>query len=356
MRNRNHARRRAASIVARTFLAVGLLTLPTVVRAEVLRVFTTTPDLGSLVRLVGGSHVDVSVMVKPTEDPHFSEAKPSFIKLLSEADAYVQVGLDLEIGYAPLLLQNARNARVLLGAPGFIDTSVAIAPLEVPSTTIDRSMGDVHPYGSPHYLVDPLRGVKAAKLIAERLGALHPEWAADFTAGYETLRRRIGEALVGAPLAAKYDAEKLAMLYQRGKLAGFLATQGDTGKLAGWLGQMQPYFGAQVVDDHRMWGYFAETFGIQVFDHMEPIPGVPPTTKHLAELVERMKASNVRVVITAPYYDPRHAQFLSQATGALVVPLAHQVGSRPGTDDYVAMVDYNVRSLADGLRRATERK
>ena len=134
-----------------------------------LKVCATVPELGSLVREIGGNQVAVTVFAKGTENPHFVEAKPSLIKELSQADLYVQMGLELEVGWAPVLLQNASNGKVLQGARGYLDASTVINPMDIPSGTIDRSMGDVHPYGNPHYLTDPLNGLKVAALIRDKL-------------------------------------------------------------------------------------------------------------------------------------------------------------------------------------------
>jgi zinc/manganese transport system substrate-binding protein/zinc transport system substrate-binding protein len=249
-----------------------------------------------------------------------------------------------------LLLQNAGNPSILPGAKGYLDTSTVITPLDVPTGTVDRSRGDVHAVGNPHYLTDPLNGLRVAGLIRDKLVELRPQQRAGFEQRYRTFRQRLGGALVGEALASKYDFEKLALLYEYGKIASFLQQQGDDGKLAGWLGMLLPYYGTKVVADHNAWPYFARRFGIEIVGFMEPRPGIPPTTKHLSELVNTMRAARVSLVIGVPYYDPRHAQFLSQHTGATVVGMAHQVGARPGTDDYISMIDYNVRSLVAALR------
>lgn len=314
-----------------------------------LRVFATVTDLGSLAREVGGDQVAVDVMTKGREDPHFLEAKPSFIKQLSQADLYLQVGLELEVGYAPLLLQNARNGRILPGNRGYLDCSGAITALEVPSGPVDRSLGDVHPYGNPHYLLDPLNGLKVAALIRDRLSELRPEGQAHFAERYAAFRRRLEAALVGEALAQKYDASKLALLFELGKLDVFLEQQGDAEKLAGWLRLLRAHRGAKVVDDHNLWPYFTRRFGLVVIGHMEPKPGIPPTTSHLTALIDRMRAEKVRLILAAPYYDPRHARFVAEATGAAVVYLSHQVGGRNGTDDYLSLIDYNVRQVAGAL-------
>jgi ABC-type Zn uptake system ZnuABC Zn-binding protein ZnuA len=345
------------SSLALAALAVTFALLaPRGLRAEIapLRVFATTADLGSLTQAVGGDAVAVTVMAKGSEDAHFVEAKPSFIKQLSQSDLYIQTGMDLELGYAPLLLQNARNAQVLPGSPGYLDAAAAIVPLGVPAAPVDRSMGDVHPFGNPHYLLDPINGMRVARSIADRLATLRPELKTRVESGYAALRDDINMALVGASLAQKYDVEKLALLFERGALGTFLQQQGDAGALGGWLGKLLPYYGTKVVDDHPLWPYFARRFGLQIVGHLEPKPGIQPTTSHLTELIQQMKAQHVPAILAAPYYDPRHASFVANATGATVVYLAHQVGGREGTGDYVRMIDYHVtqRAAARAARAA----
>ncbi len=317
--------------------------------AQTLQICATVPELGSLSREIGGDRVNVVVFAKGTEDPHFVEAKPSFIKSLSLCDAYVQVGMELEIGWAPVLLREARNGKVLSGARGHIDASSVISPLEVPNTPIDRSMGDVHPFGNPHFLLDPLNGLKVAALLRDRFGGIQPNSAAYFVERYNQFRQRLGTALVGEVLAKKYEFEKLALLFERGKLTDFLKSQGEDTQLGGWFAALRPYHGVKVVIDHNMWPYFAERFGLHITDSLEPKPGIPPTTAHLSEVVNAMKANGVKVVLAAAYYDPRYVQFVSENTGAKVVTMAHQAGARPGTDDYLAFADHNVRQLAAAL-------
>jgi ABC-type Zn uptake system ZnuABC Zn-binding protein ZnuA len=326
-----------------------LVVLASPAHAAPLQVCATVPELGVLTREVGGDEVSVVVFAKGTEDPHFVEARPSFVKDLSRADLLVVIGLDFEIGYLPVLLQNARNGRVLPGARGYLDASQAIDRLDQPSAPVDRSMGDVHPYGNPHYLLDPLNGLRVARLISGRLAELRPEKREYFEARSVDFARRLGTALVGDTLARKYDPEKLAALADYGTLDGFLRQQGDDDALGGWLGAMRPYRGAKVVDDHNLWAYFAHRFGIEVIGHMEPKPGITPTTRHLGELVERMRAEHARALLAAAYYDPRHARFLATETGVPIAAMANQAGARPGTDAYLALIDYNVRQVAGAL-------
>jgi ABC-type Zn uptake system ZnuABC Zn-binding protein ZnuA len=314
-----------------------------------LNVCATIPDLGALVSEIGGGHVAVTTFVKPTEDPHFAEAKPSFIKALSTADLLVLSGLELEVGYLPAIVTNARNARIQQGGSGYLDASTAIQVLEVPTGTIDRSMGDVHPGGNPHYLLDPINGLKVAALIRDKLAALHPNGAKDFEDRYKAFRERMAAAMVGAELAKKYDFEKLAQLHEHGKLDAFLEKTKEKDKLGGWLKAMLPFYGKKAVADHNLWPYFAKRFGIELVGFFEPLPGVPPTTKHLTELLKTMQGSNVKLILASPYYDPKHANLVASQSGARIAAMAHQMGSRPAATDYLATVDSNVREVAKAL-------
>jgi ABC-type Zn uptake system ZnuABC Zn-binding protein ZnuA len=312
-----------------------------------LRVVTTVPDLAVLARTVGGDSVEVSSMASEHEDAHFVEAKPSFVKRLSEADAFISVGLGLEIGYEEALLVGARNARVMPGRPGNIVAADAVQPMRsAPGGVVSRAMGDVHPGGNPHFSADPLSAVEVAALIAERFTELRPDEANTFRKRAAEFRRSIGRALVGEELDEKYDGTKLAVLYRRGALPAFLSEQGDSDKLAGWLGAMAPHFGTKAVDDHDIWPYFARTFGLEIVGHLEPKPGIRPTTKHLKEIIERMRAEKVKLVIKAPYYDPRHAEFVAEHTGAAVVELSHQAAA---SRSYIEFVDANVRALVGAI-------
>jgi ABC-type Zn uptake system ZnuABC Zn-binding protein ZnuA len=345
---RTHAMMLLSLLVA----SLGLLAANALAQGDArpLRVAVTVPDLGSLVQEIGGDQVVVTVFAKGTEDFHSIEAKPSFIKTLSEADLFIQMGMEMELGWALVLQQNARNAKVLPSARGFLDASTVITPLEVPSGSVDRSMGDVHPAGNPHYLVDPINGLRVARLIRDKLGDLRPERQRYFEERYSNFRQRLGAALVGEALAKKYDVEKLALLFEAGKLGDFLKSQGEESLLGGWFALMLPYRGAKAVADHNTWPYFARRFGISVIGFLEPKPGLPPTTRHLNELIETMRAQGVKVILANPYFDPRFAQFVAERTGAQVVSMAHMVGARSGTNDYVSMIDYDVRQLAGALR------
>jgi ABC-type Zn uptake system ZnuABC Zn-binding protein ZnuA len=315
---------------------------------EPLAVCATVSDLGNLAREVGGDQVEVTVFVPPKGDPHFVEARPSLIRALSEADLFVVIGLELEVGWAPRLWESARNSKVLPGAPGFVDCSQVIETLDRPAGVVDRTLGDVHPYGNPHYLLDPLNGLRVAGKLRDALIATRPEKEAYFRERFQSFHDRLGVALLGSDvLVKKYDLAKVAVLYERGKLVDFLSSQGEDALLGGWFKQMLPFRGRPIVTDHQLWSYFARRYGLEVVGYMEARPGVPPSTRHLTELVEVMKAREVKLILSEVYYDEQYGRFLNENTGARVLPMAHQVGSRPGTDDYIAACDYNVRQLVE---------
>jgi zinc/manganese transport system substrate-binding protein len=338
-------------------LAFALLGFSANADAQTLNVVCSITDLGSIVREIGGNQVTVTVLGKGTEDPHFMDARPSFVKAMATADLFVQVGLELEVGWAPVLLRGARNDKVLPGNAGNLETARAVQPMEVPTGPIDRSMGDVHPGGNPHFLVDPLSGLKVAALIRDKLIALRPAQKAGFEERYNAFAKRLCALMIGEELAKRYgveDVQKLALLFQHNKLAPFLKSQSQDELLGGWFGMLLPYYGTKVVDDHPMWPYFARTFGLTIAAHLEPKPGIQPTTQHMGVVVEQMKKENIKVILANAYYDPRHANFISTQTGAKVVNMANLVGARPGTDDYFSMLDYNVRQLAKALEATSQ--
>jgi ABC-type Zn uptake system ZnuABC Zn-binding protein ZnuA len=267
------------------------------------------------------------------------------VRKLHGADLLVRVGMELEVGWLPVLLRQARNAAIRPGGRAHLDASTAIVPLEVPVASVDRSMGDVHRFGNPHYLTDPLNGLRVARALREKLTELRPEAAAGFAAGYEAFAARLVAELVGDGLVERHGAEPLAARLAAGDLEAFLEERGEAGSLGGWLGATRGLRGLRVVQDHRMWPYFARRFGLVLADTLEPKPGIAPTTRHLAAVIERAEQEQVGAILTSPYFDPRHARFVGERTGARVLEMAHQPGARPGTPDYVTTVAYNVLQL-----------
>lgn len=289
-----------------------LLGLPMVAQAG-LRVVATTPDLGAIAREVAGDHAEVTSLAKPTEDPHFVDARPSFIMKLNRADALLEGGAELEIGWLPALLQSTRNPHLAIGAPGRIRCCEGVQLLEVPAT-LDRSQGDIHAAGNPHYLTDPVNARIVAAHIADAFCRLDPK-SADI---YRASLRRFTEQL---------DA-----------------------KLAEWQKLLAPFRGRHVVAYHNSWPYFARRFGLKIEMFLEPKPGLPATPAHLAAVMARMKQENARTIIVEPYLDRRTAETVARSTGAAVVDVAYLPGGVKGTEDsYIKLMDYLVTALAKAL-------
>lgn len=317
-------------------------------------IVATTSDVAAICRAVGGADVRVTTLANAAEDPHFVDARPSMLRACSRAEALVEVGRELEVGWLPVLVGQSRNGRIQPGAPGRIDCSTVVRALGVPAAGTDRSGGDVHSGGNPHYLSDPLCGLQVAQLLQQRFAALWPETDEHLQRNLLAFRRGLAAAMVGTTLAQLYDddVEKLAVLFAAGRLAPVLAAQGDTETLGGWFGTMLPLRGRTVVADHDLWPYFTERFGLQMVGFFEPIPGVAPTTSHLRELIDTMRTRDVHAILSTPYFAPEHAELVARASGAAVAAMAHLPGSVPGTDDYVAWIDHDVQAVADALRSA----
>lgn len=329
---------------------VGALLWGAAARAgEPLRVVATVPDLAELARVVGGEAVSARTLVRGPQDPHFIEPRPSFVRALHDADLFVQVGMDLERGWVPVLLRSARNPDVRPGGEGHVDASAAIAALDVPGRTADRSLGDLHVYGNPHYLTDPLNGLRVAGLLRERLAALRPAEAAGFEERYRAFGRRVLERLLGPELAAEREPEAVLRLAAAGRLLAHLEETGELERLGGWLGDLRPHFGTEAVQDHDLWAYFARRFRIRLVMELEPKLGIPPTTAHLQKVIETVRAREIPLLLASPYFDPRHARRVAERTGARVVPMAHQSGAREGAEGYLGAVEHNVRAILEAL-------
>jgi len=277
-----------------------------------LRVVATTPDLASVAREIGGDRVNVVALAKPTEDPHFVDAKPSFIVTLNRADALIEGGAELELGWLPPLLENARNGKINSGAPGRIVASEGIRLLEIP-TSFDRSKGDIHSLGNPHFMVDPVSAKIVARNIASHFGQIDPKNAATYNAN----------------------------------LARFNAAI-DT-KLAAWQRQLAPYRGAKIVTYHRDFIYLAQRFGLTIVDELEPKPGIAPSPSHLAQVIGEMKRANAKVILVQPFQNRKTAETVARQTGASVLDTPQQPGAFRNTTTYFDMVDNLVRSLVTGL-------
>ncbi len=314
-----------------------------------LKVLATTTDLRELAREVGGAHVQVTCLTKGPEDPHFIEARPSFVRAAAEADALLVIGMELEIGYESLLLGDSRNGKIQKGRPGYVDCSRAIDPLEVPTGPIDRSMGDVHAAGNPHYLLDPVRAKKVAGTIAEAFATLDPDRAQAYRDRLAAFARSVDVAMWGEPLLADQPAERLERRLREGTLLEFLDQRGLREKCGGFAAVMAPLAGRKVVTYHANFSYLLDRFHLVDVAKLEPRPGIPPSPRHLADVIRRMRSEGVRAVLHTVYQPAKTAESVAGQAGATAVRLAHMPDALPGTSTYLDMLRHDVNALAAAL-------
>jgi zinc/manganese transport system substrate-binding protein len=297
-------------------LGLWLWLIPGIAAAQgKLNVVATTEDLASIAREVGGDKVAVESIARGYQDPHFVEAKPSFILKMQKADLLVAVGRELEIGWLPPLMQQSRNGKIQVGAQGYLDASLGAQILEIPTGQITRAMGDVHPLGNPHYWLDPENGKKVAKEIADKLGEL-----------------RAGDRA-----------------YFEQRLADF-TTRLDAAEKR-WLAMMAPYKGTKIVTYHRSFPNFAERFGLDIVGYVEPRPGIPPTPQHTLDLINEMKRQNVKLVLVEPYFDLKTPNSIGQQTGAEVLVMPPSVGGVKEVTDYFKLFDYDLNLLVTAIKK-----
>jgi zinc/manganese transport system substrate-binding protein len=312
-----------------------------------LNIVATTPDLASIATAVAGDKADVRSICTGKEDPHFLTAKPSFILQARNADLWIRIGLELEIGWEAPILDGSRNTRVRVGEKGHLDASESVLILDAPQTVVTRAMGDVHPMGNPHYWLDPLNGRRIAGAIAERLAILAPADAAVFRQNAEAFRKALDERMFGAALVKAAGADALWAKAQDGTLAAFLDEPANKGKAGGWTAAMLPWRGQKIVTYHKSWIYFANRFGLSVAAELEPKPGVPPTASHLAEVAETAKAEGVKIVLQELFYSAKAANQIAGKSGAKVVVVANSVGGQPEATDYLALFDLIVKRISE---------
>ena len=281
-----------------------------------LNVIATTEDLASIAREVGGDRITVDSLARGYQDPHFVEAKPSFILKLQKADLLIVVGRELEIGWLPPLIQQSRNAKIQAGADGYLDASTQARILDIPQGQITRAMGDVHPSGNPHYWLDPENGKIIARAIAAKLAQFRPADKAYFDQRLADFANRLNEALKR------------------------------------WLAAMAPYKGVKVVTYHRSYPNFADRFGLDVVGYVEPRPGIPPSPGHTLDLIQEMKRQQIKVILMEPYFDQKTPNSIASQTGAKVVVLPPSVGGEKTITDYIKLFDYDINLLVTALRDA----
>ena len=283
--------------------------------AAAVRVVATTEDLASLAREVGGDKVTVVGLAKGYQDPHFVDPKPSFILEVSRADLLIVVGRELEIGWLTPLLTSSRNSKIQPGSKGYLDASLTVKILEIPSGQITRAMGDVHPLGNPHYWLDPGNGRRMAQVIRDKLSELSPNDKALFAQRYTDFDQRLAAA------------EKR------------------------WDAAMAPYKGTKIVTYHRSWPNFMERFGLEVMGYVEPKPGIPPSPSHTVDLINEMKRLGAKLIVVEPYFDLKTPQAITNQLGGKVLVLAPSVGGTKEATDYITLFDYDIGLLSSTLKQ-----
>lgn len=327
-----------------------------------LKVVTTTSDLRSVVEAVGGDKVEVSSLGTGREDPHFIDAKPSCMVLARDADLWVRIGMELEIGYENLVIDGSRNTKIRIGTLGHLDASEGVIRLEVPTGKVDRSMGDVHPQGNPHYWLDPLNVRIVAKNVAARLTKLRPGDEPYFNERLNAFLARLdggmfGSALMAAAATATGSADqagaKLWALLLKGQLDDFVKEHGGDSTFGGWFGTMRPFRGVKILTYHRSWSYLASRFGLDVVAELEPKPGIEPSPAHLSDLVDKVASDKVRFLLVEPFYSRQAPDWLAAKTGVVFVDVANSVGGQSGATDYISLMDLIVKRCASACSRST---
>jgi len=279
-----------------------------------LNVVATLPDYGAIAAEIGGDKVKVTSLAKGTEDPHFVDARPSFIRVLNQADVLLEGGAEMEVGWLPSLVNNARNSRILGDSPGHVLMARGIQLLDVPAGAVDRSMGDVHPGGNPHFAHDPANGKIMAAHLAEVFSKLDPGNAATYAANLKKFNERLA------------------------------------GKLEEWTKSMAPFRGTKVVTYHKSYEYFAARFGLEVVGQIEPKPGIEPSPTHINALIPRMKQEGAKLVLIEPNRPRKTPDYVAQSIGAKVVIVPGMVGGNERIKDYFGLFDYDVAQIVSALK------
>jgi zinc/manganese transport system substrate-binding protein len=313
------------------------------------KVVTSLTTYAAIAREIVGDRGTVTSIAVGNENPHYVQPKPSFVPTLSGADLFVTTGLDLEL-WVPALLDKANNARVTEGGPGYVAAYAGIDLLDVP-TSFSRAQGDIHAYGNPHIWTDPLNAAIIARNILTGLKRVSPE-NADYFAGREKdFEDRVYRALFGDELVRLLGGPALADLDRQGKLLDFLNQRQYQGaplitRLGGWLKQGMPFRGTQVACYHKEWDYFSREFQVTCFDYIEPKPGIPPTPRHVQEIITAMQQKHIQVLLSTNYYDRDQVQDVARRTGAKAVIVPSNVDVASGVTTYFDLVNLWVAELA----------
>jgi zinc/manganese transport system substrate-binding protein len=330
------------------FLLVSSFLVLPIEAADGLKVVSTLTDYASIARFIGGDKVAVASIAKGYQDAHFVSAKPSFARQMAEADLFLTTGMDLEL-WVPKLMDKSRNRRIREGEPGYVSVSRGINFLDI-SQNSSRSAGDTHIYGNPHITTDPLRGIQIADNIKTGLTRVDPPNASAYQAGFLDFKTEIYRRLYGTELVELVGGDQLAQLSQNHQLDQFLDHNQVGGKplrdlLNGWLKEAECLQGAKIVAYHKNWVYFTDRFGIEIEDYVEHQPGIPPTARHVVELIEKIQALGIKAILTANYYNEKAPRMIAEKTGAkaLIVPLS--VEGVPEAQSYFDLFDIWIRAL-----------
>ncbi len=281
-----------------------------------LNVVATLPDFGAIAQEIGREKIKVTSICRGTEDAHFVDARPSFIRVLNQADVLIEGGAELEIGWLPPLVNGARNEKILADAPGHVILSRGIRLLEFPTGAVDRSMGDVHPLGNPHFWNDPANGKIMAARLAEVFSRLDAGNASFYQANLKKFNERLDQ------------------------------------KIAEWTKTLEPYRGTKVVTYHKSFDYFLERFGFQLAGTIEPKPGIEPSPSYISSLIPRLKSAGVKLVMIEPFRPRRTPEYVAQAIGAKLLIVPEKVGGNDKAKDYFSLFDYDVGQIATALKEA----
>ncbi|MEE8349473.1 MAG: metal ABC transporter substrate-binding protein [Acidobacteriota bacterium] len=331
-----------------TCLLVASLLASPIGAADRLKVISTLTDYASVAQLIGGDKVESASIARGYQDAHFVSAKPSFARQLSTADLFLTTGMDLEL-WVPNLMDKSRNRRIREGEPGYVSVSRGVNFLQIPQNP-SRSAGDTHVYGNPHIITDPLRGIQIAENIKTGLTRVDPANASSYQAGFLEFKAEIYLRLFGTELVEWVGGDQLAQLSRNHRLDPFLDNNQIGGNplrdsLGGWLKEAECLQGTKIIAYHKNWIYFTDRFGINIVDYVEHRPGIPPTARHVVELIDKIQTLEIKAILTANYFDTKAPRMIEEKTGAkaLIVPLS--VEGTPEAQSYFDLFGIWIQAL-----------
>lgn len=331
-----------AALLALSSLGMGLA-------EDKIKVVGSVPDFAAVAKEIGGDLVEVSFIARGYQDPHFVLPKPSYAQLLTEADLFITTGVDLEM-WAPPLIDKARNPKILEGAVGYVSASAGMELLDVHAIGVDRSAGDIHVYGNPHFQTCPIRIRHAAGNIKIGLQKVDPQNSEAYERGYERFIARIDSAMYGPELVELIGGDLLGQMVMGGALFDFLENEEFDGeklteKLGGYLRAALPFRGIKIIAYHKNWDYFAANFGMSIIDYVEPKPGIPPTARHVKKIIDEIEQYDVSLMIVANYFEKNTPRRIEERTGVKALFLPISVTGEPGIDTMFQLWDYLIEKV-----------